>query len=235
MDVDEDALAELEAYFDRLADAEGLSPGQPRGFDAAYLRHQIPGGVVTTMRRHLKEHRASHLEDAVIEEFDHVREELGWPIVMTPFAQILVTQATMNVMGKERYAMMPDELIRYALGKFGRPNVPIDANVMDKIQSLTRTKELLAESGPASVDELRARVGKDLSDEEFLLRATMPGGQVDAMRAVDPSELHYDPDRAPVMDLIRKLVARRDVASVRVDKPGFSLALDGGRPAFQEA
>ena len=55
-----------------------------------------------------------------------MREELGWPIVMTPFAQMLLTQAVMNVTGKERYAMIPDEVIRYALGSFGRPNVPID-------------------------------------------------------------------------------------------------------------
>ena len=73
------------------------------------------------MRRHLAETRVSHLEGAVIEELGRVRQELGWPIVMTPFAQMLITQAVLNVTGKERYGTIPDEIIRYALGKFGRP------------------------------------------------------------------------------------------------------------------
>ena len=57
----------------------------------------------------------------VLAETGRVREELGWPIVMTPFAQMLQTQAVMNVTGKERYAVIPDEIIRYAIGRFPLP------------------------------------------------------------------------------------------------------------------
>jgi oxaloacetate decarboxylase alpha subunit len=60
---------------------------------------------------------------------------------MTPFAQMLQTQAMLNVTGKERYGVIPDEIIRYALGKFGRPNVPIEPEVMDRIMANPRTKE----------------------------------------------------------------------------------------------
>ena len=88
-----------------------------------------------------------------------MRQELGWPIVMTPFAQMVITQAVMNVTGKERYAMIPDEVIRYALGRFGRPNVPIDAQVMERIESLPRTRELRAEPAMAPLAELRRRIG----------------------------------------------------------------------------
>ena len=56
--------------------------------------------MIGTMRRQLAEHRLSHLEGAVIEEIGRVREELGWPIVMTPFAQILLTLAFLNVTGR---------------------------------------------------------------------------------------------------------------------------------------
>ena len=115
-----------------------------------------------------------------------MREELGWPIVMTPFAQIVLTQAVMNVTRPERYDVIPDEAIRYAIGRFGKPNVPIDANVMERIESLPRTRELRAEPPMASLEELRRRLGANLSDEEFLLRATMPAGQVDAMLAAAP-------------------------------------------------
>jgi oxaloacetate decarboxylase (Na+ extruding) subunit alpha len=225
VDIDDQALAEVSHYFSRLAEAEGLPAGRPQAFDAAYLHHQLPGGTIGTMRRHLAETRVSHLESAVIEELGRVRQELGWPIVMTPFAQMLITQAVLNVTGKERYGIIPDEIIRYALGKFGRPNIPIAPTVMDRIESLPRTRELRDEPGMPPLSELRQRIGPELCDEEFLLRATMPSGQVDAMKAAGPAQQTYDPDMAPVMNLIRRLTARRDVTYLSVEKQGFKLEL----------
>ncbi|MEP7245954.1 MAG: biotin carboxyl carrier protein [Gammaproteobacteria bacterium] len=223
--IDDKALAEVSAYFTQLAAAEGLPVGKPQAFDAAYLHHQLPGGMVGTTRRQLAESRVSHLEGAVIEELGRVREELGWPIVMTPFAQILMTQAVMNVMGGERYKVMPDEAIRYALGRFGKPNVPIAAHVMERIESFPRTRELRAEPHMAPLDELRRRIGPKLSDEEFLLRATMPSGLVDAMVAAGPAARHYDPTMKPTISLIRSLTARQDLEHVIVQKAGFKLEL----------
>jgi oxaloacetate decarboxylase alpha subunit len=229
VDVDEQALAEVGRYFTRLAEAEGLPAGQPQAFDAAYFHHQLPGGMVGTMRRHLAEAKLSHTEDAVIEEIGRVRQELGWPIVMTPFSQILLTQAVMNVTRKERYAVVPDEGIRYALGRFGKPNIPIAADVMDRIDSLPRTRELRVEPEMPPLPELRKRIGPDLCDEEFLLRATMPANQVDAMKASGPASRTYNPDMVPVMSLLRQLAARCDLTHVSVEKAGFKLELSSAR------
>jgi len=227
VDVDREALAEVSRYFTQLAAAEGLPSGCPQAFDASYFHHQLPGGMVGTMRRHLAESKLAHLEAAVTEELDRVRQELGWPIVMTPFSQMLLTQAVMNVTGKERYVVVPDEVIRYVLGRFGRPNVAIAPEVMDRIQSLPRTRELREEPGMPPLAELRNRIGLSLNDEEFLLRATMPAEQVDAMKAAGPAAQIYDPVRTPVMTLIRQLTARRDIAHICVEKAGFKLELTG--------
>jgi oxaloacetate decarboxylase (Na+ extruding) subunit alpha len=227
VDIDDQALARVSDYFTRLAEAEGLPAGRPQGFDAAYLQHQLPGGTVGTMRRHLAESRIPHLEGKVLEELDRVRQELGWPIVMTPFAQMVITQAVMNVTGG-RYETIPDEVIRYAIGRFGKPNVPIDARVMERIESLPRTRELRAEPPMPEPGELRRRLGGQLSDEEFLLRATMPAGLVDAMRNAGPAPRHYDPAMRPVMELLHRLLARRDLDAIEVRKPGFMLALRRG-------
>jgi len=225
--VDFAALAEVNRFFTRIAQAEGLPAGAPQPFDAAYLRHQLPGGMIGTMRRHLAEHRLAHLEGAVIEEMARVREELGWPIVMTPFSQIILTQAVLNVTGRERYGVIPDEAIRYALGRFGRPNVPIAPEVMARIEASPRTAQLRAEPAMASLPELRARLGRELSDEEFLLRATMPGAQVDAMRAAGPAAHHYDPESQPVMELLRRVLKLRNVSELSVAKDDFRLELRG--------
>ena len=156
-----------------------------------------------------------------------MREELGWPIVMTPFSQILLTQALLNVTGRERYAVIPDEAIRYALGRFGRPNVPVAPEVMARIESLPRTRELRAEAAMPQLAELRARLGRELSDEEFLLRATMPATLVDAMRAAGPAARHYDPESKPVMELLRRVLRLRGVAELSVVKQDFRLELRG--------
>jgi oxaloacetate decarboxylase (Na+ extruding) subunit alpha len=225
VDVDEEAVAQIARYFDALAEAEDLPRGQPQAFDAAYYQHQLPGGMVGTMRRHLGEQRLTHVEGAVIEEIARVREELGWPIVMTPFAQMVLTQAVMNVSGPERYAAIPDEVVRYALGKFGRPNVPIADHVMDRIMASPRAKELADEHGMADLATLRRELGAQLSDEEFLLRATMPGEQVDAMRLVPEAMRHYDPASSGALNLLRDLLGRGDAEAVSVARAGFKLEL----------
>jgi oxaloacetate decarboxylase alpha subunit len=225
VDIDEEAVAEACRYFDALAEAEGLPVGKPQSFDAAYYRHQLPGGMVGTMRRHLGEQRLSHLEGKVIEEIGRVREELGWPIVMTPFAQMVMTQAVMNVTGKERYAVIPDEVVRYALGRFGRPNVPIADHVMDRIMSSARARELAAEPGMADVPELRRRLGKHLSDEEFLLRATMPAEQVDAMQPPGAAPRDYDPEARKAVTILKELLARPGAEPVSLSRPGLNLEL----------
>jgi oxaloacetate decarboxylase alpha subunit len=82
----------------------------------------------------------------------------------------------------------------------------------------------------APLPELRARLGRQLSDEEFLLRATMPATLVDAMRAAGPAARHYDPDTKPVMELLRRVLRLRAIANLSVIKQDFRLELRGRAP-----
>ena len=177
------ALAEIDAYFVALAEAEGLPPGIPQDYDRDYFRHQMPGGMMTTFMRQLDETDRLHLLPEVLEETVRVRAELGYPIMVTPFSQVVGTQALMNVIDGERYKTIPDQVIRYAVGRFSKPMMPLDPEVEDRILSSKRRADLEAEPHMAPVDELRARIGKHYSDEEFLLRAVMPAELVDAMVA----------------------------------------------------
>jgi oxaloacetate decarboxylase (Na+ extruding) subunit alpha len=225
VDVDDAALAKMEDYLVRLAKAEGLPSGAPRDFDARFFHHQVAGGVMSTTKRQLDELKLGHLMPRVMEEVDRVRAELGHPIMVTPFPQIVCTQAMFNVVGKERYDNVPDQVIRYVLGKFGRPARPVDANVRDKILARPRAREIEAEPPPPSLRELRAKFPADLSDEEFLLRATMPGEQIDAMIAAGPARRSYNSDARPLIRLLREVVARKDVKEFAIQRPGFSLSL----------
>jgi len=226
VDIEERGLVSVADYFTRLAQAEGLPFGAPQEYDAAFLRHQLPGGAITTTRRQLEELKLADRLPAVIEETERVRAELGYPIMVTPFPQIVCTQATFNVVGGERYRTVPDQVIRYVIGRFGRPTGALDPNVKDKILARPRARELMAEPPAPTLTELRRKFGSSMPDEEFLLRAVMPAEQVDAMLASGPLKTHYNPDTRPLLSLVQELV-KRPVSHLVVEKPDFRLELRG--------
>jgi oxaloacetate decarboxylase (Na+ extruding) subunit alpha len=231
-DVDDRLLAQVADYFTRLAQAESLPAGTPQEYDASFLRHQVAGGVMTTTQRQLAELGLADRFGAVMEEVSRVRAELGYPIMVTPFPQIVCGQALYNVIGAQRYEHVSDQAIRYVLGRFGRPTAPVDPDVADRILSRPRARELMAEPPPAPPAELRKRFPPGLSDEEFLLRATMPAGEVDAMLAAGPARRHYNPGLKPVLDLLAGLAQRPEASSLIIEKPGFRLALKAGPAGY---
>lgn len=226
--IDEDALRDVSDYWYRLARAEGLPPGTPQSFDASFLRHQIAGGVMTTTRRQLAELKLEHRMSQVIEETERVRNELGYPIMVTPFPQMVMSQALFNVIGAGRYSQVSDQVIRYVMGKFGRPTRPVDAAVEAAILGRPRAKELAAEPPFPALADLRKRFGARMNDEEFLLRAVMPAAQVDAMLGAGRSRTHYSPESKILMDLLRKLAERPADRSLAIDCNGVHIALHAG-------
>ncbi len=121
VDIDDRLLTAVADYFTRLAQVQSLPAGVPQEYDASYLRHQMAGGVVTTLRRQLGELGLADRFEAVLDEVSRVRAELGYPIMVTPFPQMVCGQAFYNVIGAERYGNVSDQAIRYVLGRFGRP------------------------------------------------------------------------------------------------------------------
>ncbi|MDF8331814.1 biotin carboxyl carrier protein [Novosphingobium cyanobacteriorum] len=228
VEIDKDALARLTTYWKRVALAEGLPPGTPQNFDASFLRHQIAGGVMTTTARQLDELGLSDRLPAVIAETEQVRAELGYPIMVTPFPQMVMSQALTNVIGDRRYGQVSDQVIRYCMGKFGKPTSPVDPRVLATILDRPRARELEDEPTFPALADLRRQFGHHLPDEEFLLRAVMPGEQVDAMLAAGPSRATYSPQAAPILSLLRSLAAKPDARDLVIERPGFRLALHAG-------
>jgi oxaloacetate decarboxylase alpha subunit len=208
-----------------LSRAEHLPAGRPQDYDASYLRHQLAGGVLSTTRRQLAELSLEHRYPELLQEVVRVRAELGYPIMVTPFPQMICTQALYNLLGVERYAQVPDQVIRYALGKFGRPTAALEPNVLDRIMGQARTREIASEGAPPDLADLRRRFSPRIDDDEFLLRATMPASQVDAMLAAGPARRHYNPATRPLQKLLRELASRPPVAELVVRTPKARVSL----------
>jgi pyruvate/oxaloacetate carboxyltransferase/biotin carboxyl carrier protein len=180
-DLDEDALATVSNHFRKIAEKEGLPIGVPLEYDLFHFEHQVPGGMMTNLTRQLREVGMEHRLDEILEEVVLVRKELGYPVMATPYSQIVGAQAVENVVSGERYKQITDEAIKYVLGYYGDPVTPIDPNVMDKVMSSPRVKQFVnwkPEGYDKSVGALRREIGPELSDDELLLKILIPGKPV---------------------------------------------------------
>jgi biotin carboxyl carrier protein len=134
--------------------------------------------MMTNLTRQLREIGMEHRLDEILEEIVVVRKEFGYPVMATPYSQIVGAQAVENVVSGERYKQITDEAIKYVLGYYGEPAAPVDQNVVDRIMGLPRTKEFLnwkPEGYLKSIEELRRETGPGLSDDDLLLRILIPG------------------------------------------------------------
>ena len=96
---------------------------------------------MTNLTAQLAEAGLAHRLDEVLEEIARVREELGYLNMVTPTSQLVGTQAVINVVQGERYRTIPVEVVKYALGHYGRPLAPIDPSVMDRILATPAARE----------------------------------------------------------------------------------------------
>lgn len=89
--------------------------------DPRIISNQIPGGMISNLRSQLKAQGISDRYQEILEEIPRVREDLGYPPLVTPTSQIVGTQAVFNVVANGRYSVVPTEVKEYLRGKYGRP------------------------------------------------------------------------------------------------------------------
>jgi len=215
--LDDALIEEVGDHFSRIAEQEGMPVGTPQEYDEFHYEHQIPGGMMSNFRSQLAQAGLSHLFQKLLEECARVRNELGYPIMITPFAQLVGTQAVLNVVQGERYKTVPDEIKKYALGYYGKLLAPVAPDVLDRIVANGSPKIALKPQAPApSVAKLRKQY-PNISDDERVLRFMFAGTQVDEMLAAGAMKTEYLFEK-PLVKLVRELAERR------ITKVSFSVA-----------
>jgi oxaloacetate decarboxylase alpha subunit len=225
--VDEEALEPVREHFTFVAKRDGLPVGAPRAFDQSVYSHQVPGGMISNFVHQL---RLVGMEDklpAALEEAARVREEWGYPIMVTPLSQFVGTQAAINVICGERYKEVTDQAIQYALGYWGREGAEyMDPEVKDRILGRPRAKEWEHWELPSpSIQEVRRQIGAThVSDEEFLLWVFAGEEAVKALPDGDrPRE--YLNAGTPLVRLVGELTRQDKANHIYIRKPDFSLTL----------
>lgn len=129
-------LNEIAEYFRPIREkyiASGLLDPKLMGVDINTLVYQVPGGMLSNLVSQLKEANAMDKFEEVLKEVPRVREDFGYPPLVTPSSQIVGTQAVLNVVMGERYKMVPNEARQLVKGMYGKTTAPIKQEVVDKI------------------------------------------------------------------------------------------------------
>ncbi len=213
-----------------IADMEDRPLGVPNEYREFTYKHQLPGGMTGTLLAQLKQYGMTDRLEEVLEEAAVVRTEVGYPPSATPFSQLIGIQAVLNVVTGQRYKIVPDEMILYALGHLGKPAAPFDPNALDAIVSSPRGKDFVSWEQPQpSLKELRHEYGETLSDEELILRAVMPKEDVDAALGGPPANMELAPPPGTRAAAIAKDIIERSSANfVQVQQPGLNMTLKRG-------
>ena len=103
------------------------------GVDANTLLYQVPGGMLSNLLKQLKDAGKEDQLDAVLQEIPRVREDSGYPPLVTPTSQIVGTQAVFNVILGERYKMVTKEFKGLVHGDYGKTPAPISPEFTKRI------------------------------------------------------------------------------------------------------
>ena len=189
--IDKSLLPPVAAHFEKVGKAAGFPVNQFAEYNVLSLQHQIPGGMMGTLKAQLAQHGMSQRLDEVLRETAQVRRELGYPGMATPFSQLVGIQSVLNVVSGERYKIVPDEVIKYAAGHYGQSVASIDPNVRDKIMSAPNARDIIAHPPEQpTIQELRKRYGTQ-DDDELILRALVPETDLQRMRAAGPIKTKF--------------------------------------------
>lgn len=218
IDVDDEAVRLVSEHFARVARLHGKPVGQPLEYDPFHYQHQMPGGMISNFRAQLAQIGIAERLQEVLEEIPTVRADVGWAPMVTPYSQIIATQAAMNVL-YGRYQVILDEIEQLVLGYFGQTPAPIAPDVLDRLgrgrQAVTGRA---GEIKPPVVERVRRELGPFESDDELLLAAFYRPDALAALAAAGAIPLE-DPSLATAGGSLAELVretARQGLGAGRI-------------------
>lgn len=134
--LDIDKVQTIAEHFDPVRDRfrkEGILNPKVKDTEPKALIYQVPGGMLSNLLSQLKDQGNEDRYDEVLEEVPKVRQDLGYPPLVTPLSQMVGTQALMNVMTGERYKLIPSEIKDYVKGLYGQPPQEFSQEMIDLI------------------------------------------------------------------------------------------------------
>ena len=136
INLDLDSLEEVSNFFKEIREKYSEFEGSLKGVDSTMLVKQVPGGMLSNLESQLRANKQEDKIDLVKDEIPKVREDFGFPPLVTPASQIVGAQALLNVMSSRRYENLSNESLNLILGKYGKLPGDIQADLLKKAQSI---------------------------------------------------------------------------------------------------
>ena len=136
INLDLDSLEEVSNFFKEIREKYSEFEGSLKGVDSTMLVKQVPGGMLSTLESQLRANKQEDKIDLVKDEIPKVREDFGFPPLVTPASQIVGAQALLNVMSSRRYENLSNESLNLILGKYGKLPGDIQTDLLKKAQSI---------------------------------------------------------------------------------------------------
>ncbi len=133
IDLDMEKLKEVADYFRKVRKKYGSFESEYTNINADIIVTQVPGGMMSNLASQLKEQNALDKMEEVLYEVPQVREDFGFPPLVTPTSQIVGTQAALNVITGEKYKVVTSETKNYLKGYYGKPPAPINKEVQKSV------------------------------------------------------------------------------------------------------
>ncbi|AZT90388.1 oxaloacetate decarboxylase subunit alpha [Caldicellulosiruptor changbaiensis] len=164
-----DRINQASEYFKTLREEylkKGLLDPKVLSVDINALHYQIPGGMLSNLISQLKEQGHEDKLDEVLKEVPRVREDFGFPPLVTPTSQIVGTQAVLNVIAGERYKLVTKETKAYFKGEYGRPPAKVNEEVKKKILGNEKEIEVRpADLLPPELENARERIKEYIEND----------------------------------------------------------------------
>ena len=224
-DLDTSLLPPVAEHFEKVGKAAGFLVNQHHEYDVLSAKHQIPGGMIGTLRAQMAKHNLSDRMDDVLMETAKVRAELGYPGMATPFSQLVGIQAVLNLVSGERYKIVPDEVIQYAAGFYGETVAPIEEDILDRIMSSPRAKKVASQPPQQKTEEELYKEYGTRDPDELILRALMPETDLKKMRENGPVARDYPVLSSPELAQVGRLMKVAQAPLVQIESQNLSVTL----------
>lgn len=177
--LDRSVLKKINDHFKPIRD-EYLKSGllKPKALvtDTDALTYKVPGGMLSNMMANLEDMHALDRMDEALLEIPRVREDMGYPPLVTPLSQMVGNQAVTNVLVGERYKNISKEIKAYIRGEYGKAPGEINPELLKKV--LGDEKPItcrFADTLEPAFEKAKAEIGdKAKSDEDVLSYIAFP-------------------------------------------------------------
>ena len=218
IDIDLELIDKVAEKITYIAKREDKPIGKPLLYDEFHYHHQMAGGAISNLKYQLDTMGLGNRLEEILDEAGKVRADLGYPIVVSPFASYITAQALLNVLSmdkkNERYSNVPDEVKLYVRGGYGEIAGQIDPNLYDKIcKGEKKITQRAGELVSSMIKKVKKKYVSLKNDDDLLLAIFYDEKIYNELKSAGPIKTNYPLMKTPLLTLVKEISENSNISS----------------------